>query len=800
MIDIKISKMYGFNKTNNIIEFNSEKRTNFVYGINAIGKSSFSKAINLFITNDEYKPILKNDSEDFLLNFKFDDLNGNIKPKELININKPDEFVKRVFVFSKDYLNKNVSNINLENGVTIGFDIVSRDKKILDTNEFMETQKDIIVEKAKTKKVSLNSTDLLSTCNIKKLKSTSKDKGKERNERIEAVNSLYDINCDDISIVDKLKRDDFLEKNINSLKEIKKINIGLKDKIEKIITLFKGNKKYNITTIEDKEFYEMVVKYLKTKSVEECPICQKGDFNTKEIIENIEKDIMEIVKNEIIENYSINISKIIEKDSYFYESYSNLYMQMISGNIDISNVNNLDQELDKFIENYDYILLKYIGYEFQSTEYTQFQQDLLSIDEINRKNSELGESDKFIEIFDKLLKHVFDDISFEAKKYEYQNIGYKYYGIQLVINGEMKEGISVEDFFERVLSESQKTRISMAYMLASVLFYDYNGKILCIFDDPIDSYDSVNKYKMVRLIYEFINKKSIFSNYQYECNSIILSHSSDYFRLFNEYFSDVIDEVQYFVMNKDAIDRIDSDKLYILRGDYNILESISKEENLSIIKFISVLPIARELSDIVSKILDNNNANKFVVYNNNHNNKVRELDNYISKNLIHGFNENVQIMELYNNVSNYIDFNIETVNNNIGVYDFIENYIDNERNKFSSMNFYELTFVKNIVSMYIRGKMDFKFVNIIKNEFYITDNNWNFDKINKKFPTLKNKISKVYKNEVIRENYKELLYIGNWLNPLFNDFAHSANIFLSPLIDVQIDDLLDYYDKVNEKF
>ena len=474
--------------------------------------------------------------------------------------------------------------------------------------------------------------------------------------------------------------------------------------------------------------------------------------------------------------------------------------EMISGNIDISNVNNLDQELDKFIENYDYILLKYIGYEFQPTEYTRFQQDLLSIDEINRKNSELGESDKFIEIFDKLLKHIFDDISFEAKKYEYQNIGYKYYGIQLVINGEMEEGISVEDFFERVLSESQKTRISMAYMLASVLFYDYNGKILCIFDDPMDSYDSVNKYKMVRLIYEFINKKSIFSNYQYECNSIILSHSFDYFRLFNECFSEVIDTVQYFVMNKDAIEKIDYDKLYILRGDYNILKSVSKETDLSVIKFISVLPIARELSDIVSKVLDNKNSNKFVIYNNNQSIKVMELDNYISKNLIHGFDKNIKILDVHQNIIKYIDFDLEPVTNNIGIYEFMKDYIDNNIGDFTSMSFYDITFVKNIISIYIRGKMDSKFADIIKIEFYSANNDWDLDKINKKFPMLKNKISKVHKEEIIRKKYKDMLYIGNYLNPLFNDFAHSANIFLTPLIDVQINDLLNYYDKVNEKF
>lgn len=142
-----------------------------------------------------------------------------------------------------------------------------------------------------------------------------------------------------------------------------------------------------------------------------------------------------------------------------------------------------------------------------------------------------------------MLEYIFDDNELRAEKFGYTENDNKYYEIQLIVNGVMKKGISIEDFWSEILSESQKTKISLAFMFSVIIFNDYNGKILCIFDDPIDSYDSINKYKMSRVIYEFIEKKNIFENCNYDCYDIIFSHSVEYLRLFKDNFN-VIDDIK----------------------------------------------------------------------------------------------------------------------------------------------------------------------------------------------------------------------------------------------------------------
>ena len=99
MLELKISKMYGLNNCEDFI-LQSSMQHNFIYGINAVGKSSVAKALTHLINRNEYSRQMPFDEEEFSIELKFDTINikyDNHIPFGFLNL---EEVSKKVFVFN----------------------------------------------------------------------------------------------------------------------------------------------------------------------------------------------------------------------------------------------------------------------------------------------------------------------------------------------------------------------------------------------------------------------------------------------------------------------------------------------------------------------------------------------------------------------------------------------------------------------------------------------------------------------------------------------------------------------------
>lgn len=791
IIDIEMNKIYGLNKRSEPLCFVSDKKHNFIYGINAIGKSSFSKGIELISQRKQYKKMIETDSNEYSINFNFDNINvlqdNNNSP---IVINS--EVSKRVFVFTKRYLNQNVSLINSdESNIQIGIQIAEREKNLKKLYTFIEDSQKQIYDKMKNKNIKSTKEYLLDNSYISSIKTTLKDKAKENQIKQNSFEQIINFDINKID-VEGLNSNDFNGKNLKVYSKLSNVLSQLLNSIDNIIAR-EIDFDYRIFSVEDKEFYEQLLIYLKNKDeLPVCPVCLNGDFDLISTIENIDNSIKRILTNEIINSFNCYYSELeIDEDSTLFCNVKEIYNDLLVSEVDVEKIKIFIEKIDEFYENYDSYLLKYIDFSF--TNISEYNDTKETINSINQQNAEFSGNDRFIEKLNEMLNYIFENNEYTAEKFKYQEGGNEYYGIQLLINGIMKKGISIEDFWNEVLSESEKTKISIAFMFSIILFNDYDGKIFCVFDDPIDSYDTLNKYKMTRLIYDFIFKKKIFEPYKYDCYDLIFSHSSEYLRLFNENLNSIDEKnVLYWVMSEKNIFEIDTSELYLLRGDYNILCDLLKQSKnngqpISIEKIIGTLPIIRESAALSHKVFDDdiNRINK-------NNNDIRELDKFLSNNVIHGFSSNILIKNIIDFLKKYIDVNIETRYENEKVFDYIKEYIDNNIENFLDMSFSEQLFFKNILAIYIRAKYDNLLTIAIKSEISKYKDK-TLDEIHDELREIAKKIAVLYNDLNTRTKYNDLLKKINTAKPMLNDFAHSANIFLTPLIDVSFNELNRIY-------
>lgn len=798
-IEITLKKIYGLNKIKSDFTFKSDAKHNFIYGINAIGKTSVSKGLELLTSNRQYKKLIDSDSDEYLIDFNFDNLSEKMSNDVQYNRSSND-LSKRLFIFNKKYLNQHISLVNAENSnIQIGIRVAERERYINDIDRILENVQKDMFEKIKNANLKSTKDGFTENSNIIKLKSSLKNKSKERKMKQDAFEFLIDNapNFEEI-FVDNLKSGDFNGNNLKTLNSIKGVLNEIIAKVEKIVNSQLNNNSYKINSIEDKEFYDFVIRYLKDNSnLNKCPICKNSNFNKEKIIEHINQALTKILEQEIISKFDKCYSDLEKvENSSLIDRIKKIYNKLLKKEIDVEEIKNIILTIDNFNKNYDYYLLKFINYNFNLLPKNEYYDKKQLIKEINEQNNAYSENDLFIDKLNEMLSYIFEDDELKAEKFEYDDSGNKYYGIQLIIDGVMKKGISIEDFWSEILSESQKTKISLSFMFSVIIFNNYNGKILCIFDDPIDSYDSINKHKMSRIIYEFISKKGIFDSYDYDCYDIIFSHSIEYLRLFKENLNQSDnDNVLYWVMSAKDVRKIKKDHLFILRGDFNILNSMisstrSNNVPFEVNKFISLIPIMRELSSISRKTFDNGNNQLNI-----NNNIIVDLDHFLSENVVHGFSKNIKIKDLVSFITNYIDVNVDNSFDNEKVFDYIKDFLDDNISNLENMDFYEQIFFKNIMSIYIRAKYDYELATAIKN-CIPKYNNKSLDEIHNDFREISKKVAVLYKDVNVRNQNIDLLKMVSKSKPMLNDFSHSANIFLTPLIDVTLKGLKEIYDNL----
>lgn len=783
---INIKEMYGLNGKDGF-DFNSEEKHNFIYGINASGKSSVATSINHFVTRQSYKKRFPYDSDDYYISINFDDIDTFID-KEHNDIENIRDLSKKVFVFNKYFIKNNLL-LNDDSGAKpeIGIQIVEKNKAVMERITLVEDSLDKVISSSKDHKLPTSSKDFYSNSKLRDLGAKNEEK------KISTIKYIASLEIKNEKVISDLDSIDFFSKNIELFTRFSLLLKSLKSDIIDEINNKKNKFKYKVKDTTDQFFYSQVVEYLKKNNqITNCPVCLTEDININEVIVEIEQTLKILKDNETlknIENISFDLGNNV---SLFSKKINNIYSELVKGNFPNDFIIEYENLLKKFLDNYDENYIDFINVTIEQNVVDEIDKRTSIIVAINKKNSEL-QKNEFIDEFDKMLTLIFNDDFIRAKsKLEKESIV-----IQLYISGKEKEEKSIEELFDTILSESQKTKLSLAFFISLITYKDINKKILCIFDDPIDSYDSISKYHISRIIYEFIHKKNYFENYKYDCYDIVLSHSIEYFRLFMLNFrkEDRLNN-KYCILSKNLHD-IKVTDLFLIEGDYNILNEIlhkrfKRNENITIIELIGIIPILRELS----KFSDNN----FKIAQDTlkiGQNDIKLLNDLLSTKVLHGLDENIELNELNIELKKYISYNIDCLHykDNIKIFDLMKDYILDSRNK--QLAFYDEILLKNIIAMYVRNYYDEKLINILVNEVF-TQKTKDDIKNNNDFWTLNDKISAIYKKTSIWNNYKNFCYeIASSLTML-NDYAHSAGIYLTPLIDVNIKDLYKLFDKINK--
>ena len=221
-----------------------------------------------------------------------------------------------------------------------------------------------------------------------------------------------------------------------------------------------------------------------------------------------------------------------------------------------------------------------------------------------------------------------------------------------------------------------------------------------------------------------------------------------------------------------------------------IYESQHNQLQIKINEFISVTPIIRELSSISKKAFDNN-TRKLKIGNN----EIYKLDEFISENVIHGYSKEFLVKDLINEITDYINITIDRQYDNIKLFDYIKNFIDENIENYIDMDFYEQIFFKNLLAIYVRAKYDHELCLAIK-QHVPKYRNKNLNEIHSENREISKKVSILYKDENVRNQNMSLLVKVSKAKPMLNDFAHSANIFLTPLIDVTLNELKNIYNEI----
>ena len=787
---IKIKNLYGFNCIKGVekkFEFDDAIKTHLVYGTNASGKSSFSKSIDMISKESKYEKNLQEDDDTFVLELKYDDINISIDEKSNSSLSDSRE---RIFVYNKNYIGDNLSPNLEQQSIEIGTRITDLRKYSKENYNYKKSiYSDVQMKlKEKLKLSSLNGKTLAKDKKITKYVSANgKDKG-----NIEILRNVSK-NIDE-ELYSKIKCNDLINDNISvfndingKIKEITDVAIG------EIKRLF-GD--YNIDSTEDIDFYKYILSALKRKHFDKCPVCLSNPFNQDEIIQRISAMLDNIKGRNEFKTILEKVNSDSVKESYFGDKYNIIFNNILKGNLDPLVNEEVNRELKIFNDQYDSIILKYIGYDFDEIQYNEYVRKEDAIKQIIEENSN-NNDDNFIDIFNELLSRLFGaNNKFKAQKMVEDLNGEKLYSIQLITDHVPKKSVSIVEFFNKVLSESQKARLSLAYYFASIVSKGRNKKIICLFDDPLDSYDSNGKYIICREIRDFCEKHGFYENYTYESINIILTHSVDFLRIMQLFRV----EWNYYILNSFEMSKINEDALYVFDGDPNIL--IKKLENNKKIDVNEMLPLTAILRSICSDItkvlcIDNNHKRNIVFDNGRESTQVIQKE--LSNKFIHGWfkNDKFKIVEYRDYLKTKCNIEVDGIDAkdlNKNVFDFMKEYIENNKNK--QFDFVQGIFFKNYLSLYVRSFADGRLAHEIKNycvkpngtpyrdEDEVADN---FAEITKKVRMLESNISSIQSNDD-KDRVKKLIDFVCSNRVLLNDFAQSENAFISPINDVKIED------------
>lgn len=215
------------------------------------------------------------------------------------------------------------------------------------------------------------------------------------------------------------------------------------------------------------------------------------------------------------------------------------------------------------------------------------------------------------------------------------NLGFKYYS-QMKVNIDAKtnglimeiQGVDIVDIYNDVLSESEKTILSLSLFL-SISIWD--SESIIIIDDPVDSHDEKTKWFIINQLFEYYKDSNVLI--------VIFTHDLSLSKTITN--TKVIDVHQNcFVMQKNLIKKIEKPSLYFsniydyvfdvqkeVKNDSNnakyylplafMMRYLSKNQKKLYKEFVHTTPYIGVLRKDVKKIGFNNISNYFVHYDNN---------------------------------------------------------------------------------------------------------------------------------------------------------------------------------------
>ena len=533
------------------------------------------------------------------------------------------------------------------------------------------------------------------------------------NIKIKSTDINLDEYCALIRSLDKKIIEDYDEKkfkyicdNFQIINDIKKItNIKIIKDFEKI------------------EQYDDAIKILKKyNNINNCIICE-NKINSIKLLENKitqRQGIVELFDEETRKIFTNIIEKINLDDTFNIKG--NLTLAVSTGNVEI--VINLINEIEKYISIYNTIinnsLLKSLSKEF------------------------LDKYDEYKKISSKPLRFTDEDLLFVEEFIE-KNINRKiklertYNKIVIKIDSEDLLGVERENL---KLSSGEQNFISLVFELLKAK--NVNSEIIVI-DDPISSFDSIFKNKLVFAIIKFLSSKKV----------ILLTHNVDLIRLINYQNNNNFNIYLFnnFEGQENGMIQINNSEKKYLISIPDLLEFIRLNKISEYVKnkklyIYSLIPFMRGYVKFIGK---------------------SEIKNQLTK-LMHGYNaEKINIGKLYNELFDNLFFEDYIINVN-DILDIDVNNISEIicKDKFPLLN---KVLCNNLIYLYLRLKTE----KVLVNKYNININ---------RHDQLSSIIAQAFKeNTSENSRMKIFFYSKKTLLNEFNHFEGNMNIF-QPAIDI----------------
>ena len=544
-----------------------------------------------------------------------------------------------------------------------------------------------------------------------------------------------DINLDDyIHLIQKLKEEKLDEHNADKFKYvISDENFEIINRIVRISNIKESN---DFSKIE--QYDDAIIILNKYNELSNCIVCDNDNINSKELLEkkNIKK--AEIINNldDDTKNILIEIiNRIGETDPFNIKN--TLTRAISSGSIDI--VSNLIKEIEMYINIYksliNNLLSSSLSKEFVD-KYTEYKEMLIK--ELNITDEDLMFIEEFIE------KNINKSIKLQRADNR----------IVITLDSEDLIGVARENL---KLSSGEQNFISLTFELLKAK--NVENEIIVI-DDPISSFDSIFKNKLVYAIVKFLIKKKV----------IILTHNVDLIRLI-EYQNN--NNFNIYLFNN-------------FDGQENGFIEVNHNEKMLLISIPDFLDFIRS-----NKIIEFVKDEKLYIYSliPFMRGYVKYIGNQVIKNqltkLMHGYEtEHVDLGQIY-----YSLFNNNLSNNyTINISDILSLDICNlneiiDKNEYPILN---KVLCNNLTYLYLRLKTE----KILVDKFSINTT---------KYDQLSSIIFQSFKEETIENSRMRIFfYSKKTLLNEFNHFEGNVNIF-QPAIDISENILIKERNEILDK-